>query len=253
MNYLNLVRRVPERSAVEPRSLAWLYDLITKTPLVRAAHRRFVAGALAQKVITGTALDLGTGPGHVAIEIARRRPGVQIVGLDLAAHMVQRANRQAVRAGLDGRGIWSQADGHALPFADGSFDLVISTFALHHWTDPLHILNEIARVLRHPEPAGQKSGGRYYIADLCREPNIFQRLFAYSSVPAVSLAFGSYRGYGGYYESLRAGYTLEEAQDLLAHSNLPPGEVRLDSTPLLPLLTIASKSSPFHDHPREDT
>ena len=68
-----------------------------------------------------------------------------------------------------------------------------------------------------------------------------QRLFAYASIPAVSLLFGSYRGYGGYYESLRAGYTSAEAESLLARSALPPGQVVSDSTWFVPLVTIASR------------
>jgi len=235
MSYFSVARRVPEASAVEPRALAWLYGLITETLPVRAAYRRFVAGALAQGVSRGLALDLGTGPGYVAVELVRRRPDLRMVGLDLAAHMVEKASRYAAWTRLDGRALWPQADAHRLPFANGSFDLVFSSFALHHWDDPLRILNEIARVL--------KSQGRYYVADVCREPNLVQRLFAYASIPAVSLAFGSYRGYGGYYESMRAGYTRVEAQDLLARSALPPGEVGLDSTWFVPIVTIASKGA----------
>ena len=49
------------------------------------------------------------------------------------------------------------------------------------------------------------------------------------------------RGYGGYYESVRAGYTRDEARVLLERSVLPPGAVRLDSTWFVPILTIASK------------
>lgn len=241
MNYFNLARRVPEASAIEPRAMTRLYGLIAYTPMMRAAYRSFVAGALDQGVTRGLGLDLGTGPGHVAIEIARQRPGLQMVSLDLAAHMVENAHRQAGRSGLDGRGLWLQADGHRLPFADGSFDLVLSTFALHHWEDPLHVLNEIARVLRPPAPRGKGTGGRYYLADLCREASPVQRLFAYSSIPALSTLFGSYAGYGGYYESMRAGYTRDEARALLAESSLPPGDVGLDSTWLMPILTIASK------------
>jgi hypothetical protein len=70
---------------------------------------------------------------------------------------------------------------------------------------------------------------------------LVQRLFSYASIPAFSLPFGSYRGYGGYYESVRAGYTRDEARILLERSALPPGEVRLDSTWFVPVLTIASK------------
>jgi ubiquinone/menaquinone biosynthesis C-methylase UbiE len=233
VSYLSLACRVPEASVMEPEAVTWAYALITHVPLVRTAHRRFVVGSLAQGVVEGWALDLGTGPGYVARRIARRRPGLSLVGLDLAARMVQRARRAATQAGLDGRGIWPQGDGHRLPFAEGSFDLVVSSFSLHHWTEPLRVLDEIARVLR--------PGGRYYIADLCREVTLLQRLFAYASIPALSPLFGSYWGYGGYYESIRAGYTLDEARALLARSALPPGVVALDSTWLVPILTLSSK------------
>lgn len=233
MSYFSLRHRVPEISAVEPKVLAWLYGIMTQVPLVRTTYRRFVKGALAQGVSQGRVLDLGTGPGYVAVEIARQRPALEIVGLDLAAHMVEKAYRRAGRAGLNGRGLWPHADGHRLPFADGNFDLVISSFALHHWSDPLCALNEISRVLA--------PGGRYYIADLCREASVLQRLFAYASIFAISLAFGSYRGYGGYYESVRAGYTREEAWDLLGRSTLPPGEIGLVSTKFVPIFTIASR------------
>lgn len=241
MNYCNLAHRVPERPAVEPKILTRLYHLITRVPLVRTIHQRFVADVLTLGVAQGRGLDLGTGSGYVAIEIARRRPGLRMVGLDLAAHMVEQASQQAAQVKLDGRGLWPQADGHRLPFADESFDLVVSSFALHHWEDPRRVLDEIARVLRRPDPACGQPGGQFYIADLCREANLLQRLFAYASIPVISLPFGSYWGYGGYYESLRAGYTRDEAQSLLEYSKLPPGLVWLDSTPLVPVVVIASR------------
>jgi ubiquinone/menaquinone biosynthesis C-methylase UbiE len=235
MSYFSLTSRVPEASAVEPRSLTWLYESITRVPLVRRTHQRFIAGVLAQGANQGLALDLGTGPGYVAVEIAQSQPGLSVTGLDLAAHMVRRARQQALRAGLDGRGLWPQADGQRLPFADATFNLVISSFALHHWHDPVRILDEIARVLA--------PGGRYYIADLCREVSLLQRLFAYASIPAISLAYGSYLGYGGYYESVRASYTRQEAKVLLEQSALPRGAVEVDSTHFVPVLVIASEDS----------
>ena len=241
VKYFDLANRVPEISALEPKAVTWLYDLTCRIPLVRTTHRRFVAGALGKGVTRGRALDLGTGPGYVVIDVARRNPDLQVIGLDLSAHMVERASRQAARKELNGRAPWVQADGHLLPFADDSLDLVISSFALHHWQDPLAVMNEIARVLRHPRPEAGEPGGRYYIADVCRETNAFQRLVAYASIPVLSLPFGSYWGYGGYYESIRAGYTRREAQRLLEQSALPGGQVTLDSTWFVPIVTIASK------------
>jgi ubiquinone/menaquinone biosynthesis C-methylase UbiE len=230
MRYFSLARRVRETSAVEPKALARLYGLISQVPLVRTTHRRFIAGALSQGVTQGCGLDLGTGPGYVAMEIARQRPDLKMVGLDLAAHMVEKASHQQVGTGRNGCGLWLQGDGHRLPFGNGALDLVVSSFALHHWDEPSRILNEIARVLA--------PRGRYYIADVCRKVNAFQRIFAYASIPAVSLPFGSYWGYGGYYESVRAGYTRDEAQALLDQSALPRGQVRLESTWFVPILTI---------------
>jgi SAM-dependent methyltransferase len=235
MSYFSLAQRVSEASAVDPKVLAWLYGLIVRVPLVRALYGLLLDGILQQGVMGGDVLDLGTGPGYVAIQLGRQRRNLQLVGLDLAAHMVRQAKRNAAKIGLDGRGLWPQGDAHRLPFADGSFDLVISSFALHHWSEPLQILNEIARVLR--------PGGSYYLADLCRQPNLVQRLFAYASIPAISLPFGSYLGYGGYYESLRAGYTLAEAEALLARSRLPTGSISLRSTWFVPIVVMASAGS----------
>jgi ubiquinone/menaquinone biosynthesis C-methylase UbiE len=234
MSYFSLAQRVTETSAVDPKILAWLYGLIVRVPLVRAVYRQLLDGILQQDIAKGDVLDLGTGPGYVAIQLGRQRPGLRIVGLDLAAHMVQQAKRNAAKAGLDGRGLWPHADAQRLPFADNSFELVISSFALHHWSEPLKILNEIARVLQ--------PGGHYFLADLCRQPNLAQRLFAYASIPAISLPFGSYLGYGGYYESVRAGHTLAEAENLLARSSLPPGLVSPRSTWFVPILTIRSQN-----------
>ena len=145
------------------------------------------------------------------------------------------AARQKAGSEQSGRGLWLQGDGHRLPIEDGGLDLVISSFAVHHWDDPLCVLNEIARVLA--------PNGRYYFADLCREANAFQRIFAYASIPAISLPFGSYWGYGGYYESVRAGYTREEAQALLDQSALPRGQVRLESTWFVPIWSTTTKET----------
>lgn len=241
MSYLSLARRVPEISALEPKAVTQFYRLIGRVPMVRTTHRRFVAGALGQGVRHGYALDVGAGPGQVTFEIARQRPGLRMVGVDLAAQMVAQAGREAARSRRNGRDLVLQADGHNLPLPDDSFDLVMSSFALHHWEDPLLVLNEMARVLRRPKPGEGLAGGRYFIADVCREVNPVQRLFAYASVPAISLPLGSYSGYGGYYESVRAGYTREEARALLAQSDLPAGEVWLESTWFVPILIIASE------------
>jgi ubiquinone/menaquinone biosynthesis C-methylase UbiE len=74
--------------------------------------------------------------------------------------MIALARRRADAAGLADRLRFEVADAGALPFADGQFDLVVSTMSLHHWPDPRRGLAEVRRVLR---PAGRAS--IYDVAD----------------------------------------------------------------------------------------
>jgi hypothetical protein len=71
MSYFSLTNRVLEASAVDPKALTCLYSTLGRLPMVRSTYDRVVAGALAQGVTQGIGLDLGTGPGYVAVEIAR--------------------------------------------------------------------------------------------------------------------------------------------------------------------------------------
>jgi ubiquinone/menaquinone biosynthesis C-methylase UbiE len=99
-------------------------------------------------------LEVGCGPGHLSIRLARRH-GLHTTGLDLDPAMIGRARANADRAG-DGFGrlppgrlpSFLVGDVASMPFPDGSFDLVVSTMSMHHWADPAAGLAEIARVLR---------------------------------------------------------------------------------------------------------
>lgn len=69
------------------------------------------------------ALDLGTGTGDAAFAIARRWPEAEVVGVDIAEQMVAEARRKTP-AELAPRVRFQTADAAALPFDDGTFDLV---------------------------------------------------------------------------------------------------------------------------------
>jgi ubiquinone/menaquinone biosynthesis C-methylase UbiE len=69
------------------------------------------------------ALDVGTGTGDGAFAIARRFPEAQVVGVDLAAAMVNEARRKTP-ATLEQRVSFETGDASKLPFDDASFDLV---------------------------------------------------------------------------------------------------------------------------------
>jgi SAM-dependent methyltransferase len=69
-------------------------------------------------------LDLGTGTGKAAQLVAERFPSAEIAGVDLSPAMVDEA-RRLLPAGLGGRVRFEVGDASALPFADGTFDLVV--------------------------------------------------------------------------------------------------------------------------------
>jgi SAM-dependent methyltransferase len=85
-------------------------------------------------------LDLGCGVGwaaHLAVE-----RGADVVGLDFSARALTLA------AAIDTRPHWLQGDGGQLPFADGSFDRVLSFGSLEHFPDVPAALGELHRVVR---------------------------------------------------------------------------------------------------------
>lgn len=115
--------------------------------LVGRLYRRVAAEVLAIQA-RGSVLDVGCGPGTLALELARQAPGLIITGVDLSTDMIALARQQAHQAGLEARVRFEVADGVALPFPDGAVDLVVSTLSMHHWERKAAVLRELARVVR---------------------------------------------------------------------------------------------------------
>lgn len=96
----------------------------------------------------GLVLDVGTGTGDLALDIARAHPDARVVGLDYTGPMIARAPAKALQAGLASQITWTRADGQTLPFADGTFDAVTSAFVLRNFADLAQAYAEMARVVR---------------------------------------------------------------------------------------------------------
>ncbi len=91
-------------------------------------------------------LDIGTGSGWLAIELARASPDWRITGTDISEEMLKLARQNATQKSLTERIDFLNAPAVALPFADGYFDLIVSNASLHLWADPRRVFKEIARV-----------------------------------------------------------------------------------------------------------
>src|SRR6266850_5677777 len=114
------------------------------------------------------ALDVGTGTGSLPVKLAQRMPGLRVVGVDRSRGMLSQARARTRAADLSRRVSFKAANGRRLPFADGSFDLVVCNSVLHHIADPAPVLDEISRVLRR--------GGAIFIRDLRRpHPSVIDR------------------------------------------------------------------------------
>jgi demethylmenaquinone methyltransferase/2-methoxy-6-polyprenyl-1,4-benzoquinol methylase len=94
-----------------------------------------------------TVLDVATGTGAVAIEIARRT-GAHVVGLDKSPEMLAHARERIAWAGLGDRIELLEGRAETLPFADGSFAALSFTYLLRYVADPAATMHELARVVR---------------------------------------------------------------------------------------------------------
>lgn len=136
--------------ALLPERIPWfaasLYDRIALTAI--ETYYKDVAESVVAHRNEGVILDLGTGPGYLPIEIAKRAPLLRVVGIDSSKALVRIARTNAEKAGVSDRVQLVKCDANRIHFDADSFDMVISTGSLHAWKDPVIVINECFRVLR---------------------------------------------------------------------------------------------------------
>jgi demethylmenaquinone methyltransferase / 2-methoxy-6-polyprenyl-1,4-benzoquinol methylase len=131
--------------------IAGVYDRMNSVMTAGMHHRwRQRAAELARVGPGSTALDVATGTGDLAIELARR--GAEVTGSDFAPAMLEIARRKA--PGLR----FEEGDALDLGYPDGSFDAVTVGFGARNFADLDRGLREMARVTR--------PGGRVVVLEI---------------------------------------------------------------------------------------
>ncbi len=116
-------------------------------------------------------LDLGCGTGTLTLFIKQLHPRASVVGLDGDAKALARAERKARAAGVDIH--FDEGLSYALPYADGSFERVLSSLMIHHLSheQKLMTLREVRRVL--------VPGGSLHVVDIGPPASRLGRLLAH--------------------------------------------------------------------------
>jgi ubiquinone/menaquinone biosynthesis C-methylase UbiE len=209
-----LQERIPSVEGIEDDEIAAAYAWVTRMPQMHWIRRLVISQATVLQD-RGEAADLGCGAGQLVMELARKAPGLHVTGIDLSETMLADARQSAQQAGLEKRVDFRLGNVEQIPFPDQSVDLVISTVSLHHWADPVKVLNEIDRVLQ--------PGGAYYIFDLRRDlyPP-FYLLIWFATQFIVPTALHQANEPMG---SRNASYTAHELAGLAQLSRLQGGQV----------------------------
>lgn len=167
------VRSVPHNPFTS-QEIAAAYDGWFETPLGAAVDRlqRALIYRLAEPRPGERALDVGSGTGHYALELARM--GLQVTGLDSSEAML------AVARSKSSRVIWQRGEADALPFEDGRFDLVLCVTAWEFMPQRERALAEMYRVV---VPGGRlvigvlnakSAWGRHYIRQAQQQETPFR-------------------------------------------------------------------------------
>ncbi len=166
--------------------IAKVYDLLN-TVMTAGLHHRWRERAADFALLRpgSRVLDVATGTGDLAIELARRvAPGGEVVGSDFSEAMLARARTKPIPAGAELRFEWG--DALELPYADGTFDAATVGFGARNFSDLARGLEEMVRVVR--------PGGRVVVLEFTsptRAPlSIFYSLWFDRVVPLLGRLAG---------------------------------------------------------------
>jgi len=169
--------------------IAGVYDLLNTAMTAGLHHRWRERAADEARIGPGSrVLDVATGTGDLALELARRvAPGGEVIGSDFAEGMLDRARAKAEAGSSEIRPRFEWGDAMSLPYEDSSFDAATVGFGARNFDDLSAGLREMVRVVR--------PGGRVVVLEITtpsRPPlSLFYRLWFDRLVPALGRLAGA--------------------------------------------------------------
>jgi len=158
-------------------------------------------------------LEIGYGPGWISLELARRMPDTEIVGLEQNVELVTIANRNRKQENIENVNFINSTIENLKNFSNRSFDSIISFKELSQWNAPQHVFNEINRIL--------KKDGKYAINDYRKDLKWLAKASIWFTSKTMAGEFRSH-----WKESIMKSYSLDKIVKLLLQSKLKDWKIR---------------------------
>jgi len=163
-----------------------------RSPMMQRGYHE-IADRIGELGVDGAFLEVGAGPAVLTAIVARAVPQAHITAVELSPDMITVAREEVDSQGVGDRIDLVEGDAADAALLDrlGKFDLVYSSYSLHHWDEPETVIKNLLGAVA--------PGGVLFLHDL-------KRVWWLYWIPFRS----------GFITSIRAAYTPEEIRDLLA-------------------------------------
>ena len=173
-----------------------------RSPMMQRGYH-VIADRIGELGLDGRFLEVGAGPAVLTAIVAQAMPQVNITAIELSPDMITVAREEVESQGVGDQIDFVEGDAADAALLDrlGKFDLVYSTYSLHHWDEPEMVIKNLLGAVA--------PGGVLFIHDL-------KRVWWLYWIPSRE----------GFFASIRAAYTPSEIEELLGRVGVDRYEIQ---------------------------